>query len=260
MVQPSVVPSVPDQRPGGAEPPASGQNLSEATDVPAAAEELERDATTDLTEETRPVIVGTAGPTVASSGARYLGASDSVSQDAQPQFWPRPTPPPHYDRAASVQPETAGNAQTATSSLTKPLKPAVASRRPEPAQKIFHNKMDQQAQIARLVAAIQRSMECDDAARTIALLKELEMLKGRDNAYVLKLKAYWHLRNGDLAPATMLLNQVLRQNAEDLEAGINMAVVEMKTSQFKAASDRLSKLRQKYPDNRVIAELLQKLP
>ncbi len=55
---------------------------------------------------------------------------------------------------------------------------------------------------------------------------------------------------------SVLLNKVLQNDAEDLEAGINMAVTEMKTNQLEAAQQRLAKLREVYPDNTLIPELL----
>jgi len=126
-------------------------------------------------------------------------------------------------------------------------------------QKILRQKMTQQARIARLVARIQANMNSPEDEETKMLIDELEALKGSENAYVLKLKAYWHLRHDDFEAAALLLNKVLQNDAEDLEAGINMAVTEMKTNQLQAAQQRLAKLREVYPDNTLIPELLSML-
>jgi len=50
------------------------------------------------------------------------------------------------------------------------------------------------------------------------------VLKGEDNSYVLKLKAFWRLKQNDYESAALFLNEVLGKNENDLEAGINMAI------------------------------------
>jgi len=173
------------------------------------------------------------------------------------------------DRVAKTQIDTPeASSLTSTAAIKfKPGAPTVethskaaakAGQRPGH-QKVLRTKMTQQARIARLVARIQTHMNLHEEEETKRLIDELETLKGSENAYVLKLKAYWHLRHDDFDAATLLLNKVLQNDAEDLEAGINMAVTEMKTNQLAAAQQRLAKLRDIYPDNTLIPELLHML-
>jgi len=126
-------------------------------------------------------------------------------------------------------------------------------------QTVLRNKADQQAHVVQLVRRIEAAMNRHDDQAARQLINALAALKGHENIYVLKLKAYWHLRRDEFDAAVVLLNKVLKKDAEDLEAGINLAVVEMKTSQFAAAQKRLAKLHEVYPDNNLVFEMLHKL-
>jgi predicted Zn-dependent protease len=85
------------------------------------------------------------------------------------------------------------------------------------------------------------------------------MIKGQDNNYVLKLKAVWHIRNQEYEDAANLLRTVLSRNGLDLEAGLNMAIVEINTGKEQSAYRRLENLQKSYPDSIRLAEILQGL-
>ena len=60
-------------------------------------------------------------------------------------------------------------------------------------------------------------------------------------------------------PAMSLLKKVLKRNENDLEAGINMAILEIKTNRPQQANNRLAGLQENYPEDVRIAEILNKL-
>ena len=123
----------------------------------------------------------------------------------------------------------------------------------------IQTKIDRQARITRLVARIYAQMDRGEKEHVQKLMDELAGLKGHQHGYVLKLKAYWHLSNDEYSLAIAVLEEVLARDKGDLEAGINMAIAEMKTHQYKAAHERLTDLRKAYPDNSLIPELMQKI-
>ena len=102
-------------------------------------------------------------------------------------------------------------------------------------------------------------MDQNNVERTEQLFDELTRLKGANDSYVLKLKAFWHIHEQEYGLAKDLLKEVLISNEIDLNAGINMAVIEIKTSQTQKAHQRLVKLQNIYPENNRIAELIQNL-
>jgi len=126
-------------------------------------------------------------------------------------------------------------------------------------ERIRLENVEKSAKIASLVAKIRRSMDTRRSDQLEDLIDELAVLKGKENSYVLKLRAFLCMRKDDYESAALLLNDVLRKNENDLEAGINMAIVEIKTSQIPEAIKRLAKLREIYPEDTLIPELIQKL-
>jgi hypothetical protein len=126
-------------------------------------------------------------------------------------------------------------------------------------KKVFLANARRNAQIARLITNIRKEMDHGDSVRIRKLFDELAMILGPDNTYVLKLKAVWHIRNQEYEEAVSLLKTVLSKNELDLEAGLNMAIIEIKTRKEQNAYRRLEKLQKSYPDNIRLAEILQDL-
>ena len=113
--------------------------------------------------------------------------------------------------------------------------------------------------ICQLVSEAKRSLLSGNDSRTESLLKALSACKGQDDAYVMKLRAFWHLKQEKYESAKSLLDLLLMMDENDLEVGINMAVLEIKTNQLDRAQKRLEKLRQRYADNTQIPSLLWKI-
>ncbi len=115
------------------------------------------------------------------------------------------------------------------------------------------------ARICRLVSEIKQSLLSANDSRTESLLKELISYKGQDDDYVMKLRAFWHLKQGKHESAKSLLDLLLQKDENDLEAGINMAVLDIKTNRLEQAQERLERLRRVYSDNTQIPSLLKKI-
>lgn len=126
-------------------------------------------------------------------------------------------------------------------------------------QRIHRANLERSLTISRLVDRINKSIKAGNVGQTEKFLRELETLKGKDNVYVLKLRAFWCLNRQDYESAKKYLTKVLDKNERDVEAGINMAIVEIKTERFKQAEKRLKELRENYPENKAIPELIEKL-
>ena len=102
-------------------------------------------------------------------------------------------------------------------------------------------------------------MAAVDCRQIDHLFDQLQALKGTNNAYVLKLKGYWYLQQDQFESAAGLLQKVLVQDENDLEAGVNMAIAEMRLNRWQPAKQRLARLREVYPDNAKLAELWQQI-
>ncbi|MDY6878695.1 MAG: tetratricopeptide repeat protein [Thermodesulfobacteriota bacterium] len=126
-------------------------------------------------------------------------------------------------------------------------------------KKIHLARVKKSAHIARLVADIHRAIHMKDSLRVEALFNELIKIKGKEDDYVTRLKAFWRLKQRDYESASLLLESLLQKNGDDLEAGINMAIVEIKTNRLDQARTRLQRLRYANGDNTHIASLLKKI-
>ena len=119
--------------------------------------------------------------------------------------------------------------------------------------------VDRSAQLSLLVARVQEAMLVGDSTKVQELLGRLEALKGENNAYVMRLKAFWYLKEGNYASARALLQLLLSKNKNDLEAGINMAILDIKTKHMETARKRLRKMRRLHEENTMIPRLLEKI-
>ena len=115
-------------------------------------------------------------------------------------------------------------------------------------------------QVSKLANRISSAIQADDVQQTDALLAKLAKMKGADNLFVLKLKAYSFIRQNRLEEAHALLSNVLAHNAMDREAGLNMAVIDIKAGRLENAQRRLVQLQELYPEDGHIALYLRQLP
>ena len=156
---------------------------------------------------------------------------------------------------ATMENNTTAKAKTENSDRTKTEEVLPV---PE-VEKIFLKNAEKNAKIARLVGDIRCEMEHGSDEQIKKLFDELVTLKGQNNNYVLKLKAVWHIHNKAFERAEDLLKIVLSKNEYDQEAGINMAIIEIKTQHIQKAYERLKNLREIYPENIRIAEIIQNM-
>ncbi len=118
--------------------------------------------------------------------------------------------------------------------------------------------VDRSAQMALLVARLQQAMRRGDEQKVKTLLERLESIKGRSD-YVMRVRAFWYLKKGEYDMARPLLQQLIAKNEEDVEAGINMAVLDIMTNRLEAARKRLRDLRRLHEENTMIPALLEKI-
>jgi hypothetical protein len=125
------------------------------------------------------------------------------------------------------------------------------------AERIYQVNLEKAARVGRMVSKIEESMTEGDMDHAKVLIDQLAHLKGQESQYLLKLRAVWHMRQRDYASAASLLTRVLEKEEDDLEAGINMALIELKTHRPEEARKRLARLREIYQANTLIPELIR---
>jgi tetratricopeptide (TPR) repeat protein len=128
-----------------------------------------------------------------------------------------------------------------------------------PQKMIARQNVNRSVEINRLVNEIRSCMATAGCRQIDPLFDRLQALKGVHNPYVLKLKGYWLLQQDQFESAAGLLQKVLIQDENDLEANVNMAIAEMRLNRRQQAKARLARLREVYPDNAKLAEVWQQL-
>lgn len=113
--------------------------------------------------------------------------------------------------------------------------------------------------IATLAAELTNAIEENDRDRTDLLLEKLSFMQDNNSSYYIKLKAFKEIREENYDAAKTLLNKILAKDKTDFEAGINMAIIEIKEEKFVAAKQRLTWLKDNYPSRSEIDDLLNML-
>ncbi len=202
-------------------------------------------------------------------------APDLLSSEKKTELSDRPQheEPQYEDRIADPDPDAKHNNTAMDTTIgkkdsmvtqTPPLMNPKETKANEMNEKdskedLFADSAQKSSDISKLVIQLQRAMQTNNPVRVNEIVTKLAGLKGVENNYVLKIKAFWCIQKGDYETAGATLEKVLEKDESDLEAGINLAVVEIKTSKFNKARIRLMKLQEIYPYNTQIPELIQKL-
>ncbi|MBF0470715.1 MAG: hypothetical protein HQL48_05010 [Gammaproteobacteria bacterium] len=112
----------------------------------------------------------------------------------------------------------------------------------------------------QLVHQLKRSIREGEKEEVIQkILQQLRQLRSPDDPFVLKMEAFWEIKRANYAHAAQLLSLVLEQQPNDLDANINMSIVEMHQQQISEAHSRLKRLATLYPGNDWVNAALARL-
>lgn len=146
------------------------------------------------------------------------------------------------------------------------VKPAAATpsmKRLQTTHNTQHNKTlttrSYLSEIQQLVTQLKQAMARRDTTVVEPLLDLLEQRVGADVAVSLKMRAYWLLRQDKNTQAAELYQQLLKQQPNDQEANLNMALIELRNGERDKALARVSRLATIYPDSPHVDRFLQRL-
>ena len=219
------------------------------------------------------------GPSPTAGKASYLPPTQKSADTAKiksPQIATQKLPPVKTAPQADIQKSSPEKKQAAAKSPKLPAYIRPMASRPKKAapreyvseaqiqearaEKILQENYAKSLKVSRLIARIRQSMRLNGSGGdTEMMLKQLESIKGKENPYVMKLRAFWCIEKGEYDRALPLLEKVAGRNEKDLEAGLNLAVLEIKANQLQAARLRLTRLSQVYPENNQVVEMLQQV-
>ncbi len=202
--------------------------------------------------------------------------SDSTAKLQSPQIAAQKLPPVKPARQADIQDSVHEKKLVAAKSPKLPAYIRPVTSRPKKAvpreyaseaqiqqaraEKLLQENLAKSLKVSRLIARIRQSMKLNGSGGdTEMMLKQLESIKGKNNPFVMKLRAFWCIEKGEYDRALPLLEKVTGRNEKDLEAGLNLAVLEIKANQLQAARVRLTRLSQIYPENNQVVEMLMQV-
>ncbi len=116
-----------------------------------------------------------------------------------------------------------------------------------------------QQHIKDLAQAFQAAVANHNYTVAGKVISQLGHLLGPEATYIKNLRAFLYLQKKEPARAREILNSILRRDATDLEAGLNMIVVLVKEGDMKAARRRTTQLLDYYPDNQTLLHFKQQL-
>jgi tetratricopeptide (TPR) repeat protein len=113
--------------------------------------------------------------------------------------------------------------------------------------------------VNKIANQMRAAVQAGDVHQSNAFLGQLEKIKGENNPFVKKLEAYLHIRQGNLVKARAVLSSILATAPDDLEAGLNMAVIDIRSGHHDQARQRLVRLLDQYPEEDQIIDYLRQL-
>jgi Flp pilus assembly protein TadD len=113
--------------------------------------------------------------------------------------------------------------------------------------------------VTKIANQMRAAVQAGDVDQSNAFLAQLEKIKGKNNPFVKKLEAYLHIRQGSLEKARAVLSSILATAPDDLEAGLNMAVIDIRSGHHDEARQRLVHLLDQYPEEDQIIGYLRQL-
>ncbi len=117
-------------------------------------------------------------------------------------------------------------------------------------------KIDKSRKVASLISNIEESIQKQNYQETEQLIQKLSDLIQKDNPYLLKIKSFFYIKTKKYSQAVEILQKILAKDQNDLEANINMAIIEIKNGKIEDAHLRLVNLAKIYPENSTIQDLL----
>jgi tetratricopeptide (TPR) repeat protein len=171
---------------------------------------------------------------------------------------PAPRPRPPATRSTPDPPASVAQKKAAT--------PAVVtgeSREPETgatAGEDLPADVRRKPHISReIIPALNMALQQRDHSRSQQLLDRLARVRGDTDPLVLKYKGLWLLYGEHYAKAGEIFEQLLRSDPGDLEAGINLAIVDLRLGHIEQARSRLQSLARHHPQHPMLLRLLDQL-
>jgi thioredoxin-like negative regulator of GroEL len=113
--------------------------------------------------------------------------------------------------------------------------------------------------VKRLVAQLKNTIQNENIAQTTALLQQLEQKAGKNSIVTLRMNGYWALQQNMNQDSRQFYQQLLMQQPDDLEANMNIALLDVRLGDNDKAKNRLNKMMVLYPESSSVKQFTKSL-
>ncbi|WP_310678713.1 tetratricopeptide repeat protein [Hydrogenovibrio sp.] len=183
------------------------------------------------------------------------------SQASQTKMVTRSEPAP----SSPPKPETERQSEPKAEAVSAPLEEEtledVAPEKSAPVvQKAEHNPTtDYLFEVKRKVVAIKQAIEFDQPEEAETRLQELAELAGSDSVVYKKLRGYQYLSQQQYKKARGLYYSLLEDKPDDVEAVMNLIIVESELQDMESAKKRLKRLEYQMPQSKRIEQFAKNI-
>lgn len=126
-------------------------------------------------------------------------------------------------------------------------------------EKISEKNVDSPPNVGFIVNQIKSTIRSGNAEKLDVLFSSLEQQTSIDSIIVLRLRGYAMLMQNNNIEAKSVYENLLHQYPDDLEANLNMVLLEVRLGESSQAIARLYRLRSLYPDSTEVTRYLNTL-
>jgi hypothetical protein len=162
------------------------------------------------------------------------------------------------------------------SKVAEPIKVVAASKSAEAIKVVAASKAAEEIKVAasikelnsprdrindvkRLVAQLKNTIQNENIAQTTALLQQLEQKAGKNSIVTLRMNGYWALQQNMNQDSRQFYQQLLMQQPDDLEANMNIALLDVRLGDNDKAKNRLNKMMVLYPESSSVKQFTKSL-
>jgi hypothetical protein len=125
--------------------------------------------------------------------------------------------------------------------------------------KELNSPRDRINDVKRLVAQLKNTIQNENIAQTTALLQQLEQKAGKNSIVTLRMNGYWALQQNMNQDSRQFYQQLLMQQPDDLEANMNIALLDVRLGDNDKAKNRLNKMMVLYPESSSVKQFTKSL-
>ncbi len=194
-------------------------------------------------------------------GAPEKGREEKIEGFKVPRYFEVTSAGPAFLEKQAPIPRKKEQKQAAAPMVPVKKNPVLKKEKAQQEQdrQIKNSQAEKISKMADLSSSLEEAVRQNDSDRIAQLLEKLSDAADKQSAYYLKLLAYQAMTKQNYSQARTLLNTVIENDPADLEAGLNMAIIEIKESDVARAEKRLLQLKSLYPSHPLVEQLLNQL-